>query len=95
VTDRMTRTLERQRRAALDSERERLELEHKKLELERRKFALEERKFVHSNGPFYARSRVRLEAGAYSGKYLVEDIGALVRGRRIDIWTPHQKSCKI
>ena len=33
-------------------------------------------------------SRVRLEAGAYSGEYLVADTGALVRGRRIDIWTP-------
>jgi 3D (Asp-Asp-Asp) domain-containing protein len=33
-------------------------------------------------------SRVRLQAGAYSGEYLVADTGALVRGRRIDIWTP-------
>ena len=33
-------------------------------------------------------SRVRLEAGAYSGEYLVADTGSLVRGRRIDIWTP-------
>ncbi len=33
-------------------------------------------------------SRVRLEAGAYSGEYLVADTGGLVRGRRIDIWTP-------
>ena len=33
-------------------------------------------------------SRVRLEAGAYSGEYLVADTGNLVRGRRIDIWTP-------
>ncbi|HEX6283316.1 MAG TPA: 3D domain-containing protein, partial [Pyrinomonadaceae bacterium] len=33
-------------------------------------------------------SRVRLEAGAYSGEYLVADTGTLVRGRRIDIWTP-------
>jgi 3D (Asp-Asp-Asp) domain-containing protein len=33
-------------------------------------------------------SRVRLDAGAYSGEYLVADTGALVRGRRIDIWTP-------
>jgi 3D (Asp-Asp-Asp) domain-containing protein len=33
-------------------------------------------------------SRVRLEAGAYSGEYLVADTGALVRGRRIDIWIP-------
>ena len=33
-------------------------------------------------------SRVRLEAGSYSGEYLVADTGALVRGRRIDIWIP-------
>jgi 3D (Asp-Asp-Asp) domain-containing protein len=33
-------------------------------------------------------SRVRLEAGNYSGEYLVADTGTLVRGRRIDIWTP-------
>lgn len=33
-------------------------------------------------------SRVRLEAGAYSGEYLVADTGTMVRGRRIDIWTP-------
>ena len=33
-------------------------------------------------------SRVRLEAGAYSGEYLVADTGSLVRGKRIDIWTP-------
>lgn len=33
-------------------------------------------------------SRVRIEAGAYSGDYLVADTGGLVRGRRIDIWTP-------
>ena len=33
-------------------------------------------------------ARVRLEAGAYSGEYLVADTGGMVRGRRIDIWTP-------
>jgi len=33
-------------------------------------------------------SRVRLEAGTYSGEYLVADTGGGVRGRRIDIWTP-------
>jgi 3D (Asp-Asp-Asp) domain-containing protein len=32
-------------------------------------------------------SRVRLEAGNYSGEYLVADTGTLVRGKRIDIWT--------
>jgi 3D (Asp-Asp-Asp) domain-containing protein len=33
-------------------------------------------------------SRVRLEAGNYSGEYLVADTGGSVHGRRIDIWTP-------
>ncbi len=36
-------------------------------------------------------SRVRIEAGAYSGEYLVADTGALVRGKRIDIWTPSSR----
>lgn len=33
-------------------------------------------------------TRVRLEAGSYSGEYVVADTGSMVRGRRIDIWTP-------
>ncbi len=33
-------------------------------------------------------TRVRLEAGGYSGEYLVADTGGLVRGRKIDIWVP-------
>jgi 3D (Asp-Asp-Asp) domain-containing protein len=33
-------------------------------------------------------SRVRIEAGSWSGEYLVADTGTLVRGKRIDIWTP-------
>jgi 3D (Asp-Asp-Asp) domain-containing protein len=33
-------------------------------------------------------SRVRVEAGPYSGEYVVADTGGAVRGRRIDIWTP-------
>ncbi|MEJ7615482.1 MAG: 3D domain-containing protein [Pyrinomonadaceae bacterium] len=33
-------------------------------------------------------SRVRLEAGSYSGDYTVADTGALVRGHKIDIWMP-------
>jgi hypothetical protein len=49
VTDRTTRSLEKHRRAALESERERLELEHKKLDLEHRKLALEDRKLVLEN----------------------------------------------
>jgi len=36
-------------------------------------------------------SRVRLDAGAYSGEYLVADTGSLVRGKRIDIWTPSSR----
>lgn len=33
-------------------------------------------------------TRVRLDAGPYSGEYLVADTGGLVRGRKIDIWMP-------
>jgi 3D (Asp-Asp-Asp) domain-containing protein len=33
-------------------------------------------------------TRVRLEAGSFSGEYVVGDTGGSVRGRRIDIWTP-------
>jgi 3D (Asp-Asp-Asp) domain-containing protein len=33
-------------------------------------------------------TRVRVEAGALSGEYLVADTGGAVKGRRIDIWTP-------
>jgi 3D (Asp-Asp-Asp) domain-containing protein len=33
-------------------------------------------------------SRVKIEAGTWSGEYLVADTGGLVRGKRIDIWTP-------
>lgn len=33
-------------------------------------------------------SRVRIEAGSYSGEYVVADTGGAVRGHRIDIWTP-------
>jgi 3D (Asp-Asp-Asp) domain-containing protein len=34
-------------------------------------------------------TRVRIDAGEYSGEYLVADTGGAVRGRRIDIWTPN------
>lgn len=34
-------------------------------------------------------SRVRIEAGNYTGEYLVADTGGLVRGRKIDIWMPN------
>src|SRR5712691_5054220 len=33
-------------------------------------------------------TRVRVEAGSFSGEYVVGDTGGSVRGRRIDIWTP-------
>jgi 3D (Asp-Asp-Asp) domain-containing protein len=33
-------------------------------------------------------TRVRLDAGSYSGEYLVADTGGAVRGRKIDIWVP-------
>jgi 3D (Asp-Asp-Asp) domain-containing protein len=33
-------------------------------------------------------TRVRVEAGAYSGEYVVADHGGAVRGRKIDIWVP-------
>lgn len=34
-------------------------------------------------------TRVRLEAGSYSGEYVVADTGGSVRGRKIDIWVPN------
>ncbi len=33
-------------------------------------------------------SRVRVEAGPWSGEYLVADTGGMIKGRKIDIWTP-------
>ena len=33
-------------------------------------------------------TRVRLDAGSYSGEYVVADTGGAVRGRKIDIWVP-------
>ncbi|HEY6121489.1 MAG TPA: 3D domain-containing protein [Pyrinomonadaceae bacterium] len=36
-------------------------------------------------------SRVRLDAGTFSGEYLVADTGGAVRGKRIDIWTPSNR----
>jgi 3D (Asp-Asp-Asp) domain-containing protein len=33
-------------------------------------------------------TRVRVDAGPWSGEYLVADTGGAVRGRHIDIWTP-------
>jgi len=36
-------------------------------------------------------SRVRLEHPGYSGEYVVADTGGMIRGRRIDIWTPSSR----
>lgn len=36
-------------------------------------------------------TRVRLDAGAYSGEYIVADTGGAIRGRRIDIWIHDQR----
>ena len=36
-------------------------------------------------------ARVRLEAGGYSGEYLVADTGGMIKGRRIDIWIPSSR----
>src|SRR5215831_3094806 len=36
-------------------------------------------------------SRVRIDAGNYSGEYVVADTGGAVRGKRIDIWTPSSR----
>lgn len=39
-------------------------------------------------------SRVHLQAGGYSGEYLVADTGGAVRGKRIDIWTPTTREAR-
>jgi 3D (Asp-Asp-Asp) domain-containing protein len=40
-------------------------------------------------------TRVRLEAGPYSGEYLVADTGSAVRGRKIDVWVPtYREACR-
>jgi 3D (Asp-Asp-Asp) domain-containing protein len=39
-------------------------------------------------------SRIRLEAGPYSGEYLVADTGGAVRGKRIDIWTSSTREAR-
>ena len=33
-------------------------------------------------------TRVRVEAGPWTGEYLVADTGGAIKGRKIDIWTP-------
>jgi len=39
-------------------------------------------------------TRVRVEAGSFSGEYVVADTGGGVRGRRIDIWTPSVREAR-
>ena len=39
-------------------------------------------------------TRVRLEAGSFSGDYVVADTGGAVKGRRIDIWTPTTREAR-
>jgi 3D (Asp-Asp-Asp) domain-containing protein len=36
-------------------------------------------------------SRVRIEAGSYTGEYVVADTGGAIKGKRIDIWTPSSR----
>jgi 3D (Asp-Asp-Asp) domain-containing protein len=36
-------------------------------------------------------TRVRLEAGPWTGEYLVADTGGAIKGRKIDIWTPSSR----
>jgi 3D (Asp-Asp-Asp) domain-containing protein len=33
-------------------------------------------------------TRVRLDAGQYSGEYVVTDSGSAIKGRKIDVWIP-------
>ncbi|MBA2340632.1 MAG: 3D domain-containing protein [Pyrinomonadaceae bacterium] len=33
-------------------------------------------------------TRVRIDAGNYSGEYTVHDTGGAIRGRKIDVWVP-------
>ena len=36
-------------------------------------------------------TRVRLDAGPWSGEYVVADTGGAIKGRKIDIWTPSSR----
>lgn len=36
-------------------------------------------------------TRVKIEAGPWSGEYLVADTGGAIKGRKIDIWTPSSR----
>jgi 3D (Asp-Asp-Asp) domain-containing protein len=40
-------------------------------------------------------TRVRLDAGPYSGEYVVADAGSAVKGRKIDVWVPtYREACR-
>jgi 3D (Asp-Asp-Asp) domain-containing protein len=40
-------------------------------------------------------TRVRLDAGPYSGEYVVTDAGSAVKGRKIDVWVPsYREACR-
>ncbi len=40
-------------------------------------------------------TRVRLDAGPYSGEYVVADAGSAVKGRKIDLWVPtYREACR-
>jgi 3D (Asp-Asp-Asp) domain-containing protein len=36
-------------------------------------------------------SRVKLEVAGYHGEYVVADTGGMIKGKRIDIWTPSSR----
>lgn len=36
-------------------------------------------------------TKIYMDAGPYSGTYVVADTGGAVRGRRLDVWVPSQK----
>ena len=40
-------------------------------------------------------TRVRLEAGPWSGEYVVTDTGGAIKGRKIDVWVPNNgEACR-
>jgi 3D (Asp-Asp-Asp) domain-containing protein len=40
-------------------------------------------------------TRVRLDAGQYTGEYIVTDSGSAVRGNKIDVWVPtYSEACR-
>jgi 3D (Asp-Asp-Asp) domain-containing protein len=40
-------------------------------------------------------TRVRLDAGQYTGEYVVTDSGTAIKGRKIDIWLPtFREACR-